>query len=78
MFDIQGAQSEDVFIYKSFIVYVCMLIGLCSIASSLYSVKPASDARYEELIKRSELDPDSVSDEEWMESEDDAGLLYYF
>jgi magnesium-transporting ATPase (P-type) len=55
-------------------VYLLMLAGLITITSSWFSIQLASDDRYEKMLDRSESDPGSVTNNEWLWSEDDAGM----
>ncbi len=54
--------------------YLFMLAGLIAIASSWFSIQPASDYRYEQLHERNYSDPESVSNDEWIQSEADVGM----
>ncbi|MFT5905337.1 MAG: hypothetical protein ACI9E1_000933 [Cryomorphaceae bacterium] len=55
-------------------VYLMMFAGLIAIASSWFSIQPASDYRYIKMLERHESGPDSVKNDEWMGSEGDAGM----
>ena len=56
------------------LVSIAMLLGLIAMASSWFSVQPASNYRYEKMLERHNADPQSVSNDEWIMSEDDAGM----
>lgn len=56
------------------LVSIAMLLGLLAMASSLYSVQPASDYRYQKMLERDNADSDSVTNDEWIGSKDDAGM----
>tara|TARA_B110000908_G_scaffold33911_1_gene40590 strand:+ start:160 stop:501 length:342 start_codon:yes stop_codon:yes gene_type:complete len=55
-------------------VYLLMLAGLITITSSWFSIQLASDDRYEKMLDLYESEPDSVTNNEWLWSEDDAGM----
>lgn len=54
--------------------YLLMLAGLVAFASSWFSIQPAADYRYEKLHERNESDPESVTNDEWIQNEADVGM----
>ena len=54
--------------------YLLMLAGLIVIASSWFSIQPSSDYRYEKMLERHDSDPESVLNDEWIQSEADVGM----
>ena len=51
-----------------------MVIGVFTIASSWWSVRPSSEHRYQDLMARRDADPESVSWEELVMIKDDEGM----
>ena len=63
---------------KNVLRALILLVGLLAVGSSWFSVRPAADHRYDELMALHEIDSDLVSAQEWIVSEDDAGFTAFF